>query len=222
MIKYDIIQTGSMGNAVVIQDNILVDCGVPYKKVEPYLENIKLVLLTHIHSDHFKASTIRRMALEKPLLRFGCGSFMVSSLLGVGVPKAQIDVLEPQIMYGYGVCNVIPVMLFHDVPNFGYKLHFPAGKVFYATDTGSLGRIVAKNYDLYLVESNYEGQELKARMDEKEMAGQFAYERRVMRYHLSEKQCNDWLYKMMGPKSEYVYLHQHIEREEHEGSNSKL
>ena len=28
MIKYEIISTGSQGNAVVIEDNILIDCGV--------------------------------------------------------------------------------------------------------------------------------------------------------------------------------------------------
>ena len=219
MIEYEVVATGSTGNCVIVQKNIMIDCGVSFKKVAPYIADVKLVLLTHVHSDHFKPSTLRRMALEKPLLRFGCCHWMVKPLVDSGVPKGQIDVLRPQVMYGYGICNVIPFELHHDVPNCGYKLHFPDGKVFYATDTGSLSGIVAKDYDLYLVERNFDSTELKERMDEKEAAGQYAYERRVMLYHLSEKKATDWLYKMMSPKSEYVFLHQHVDRgTENDGS----
>ena len=153
------------------------------------------------------------MALEKPLLRIGCGPFLVSKLLAAGISERQIDPLKPNVLYNYGICNVIPVELVHDVPNYGYKLHFPKGKAFYATDTGSLSGVVARDYDLYLVEANYKDEELKARMDAKLAAGEFPYEQRAMRYHLSEKKCNDWLYKNMGKNSEYIYLHRHVERD---------
>ena len=43
MISYDILSTGSKGNAVVIHDYILVDCGVPFKLIEPHLAKLKLV-----------------------------------------------------------------------------------------------------------------------------------------------------------------------------------
>ncbi|MBR1456210.1 MAG: hypothetical protein IJ594_03495 [Oscillospiraceae bacterium] len=218
MIKADVVATGSTGNFCVIEDCVAIDVGVPFKVVEPYLSGLKLVLLSHEHGDHFKASTIRRMALEKPLLRFGCGPFLVKKLVDAGVARSQIDVLQARMMYGYGICNVIPVELFHDVPNYGYKLHFASGKVFYATDTGNLNGIAAKDYDLYLVESNYKLKELQARMDAKIEAGEFPYERRSLKYHLSEEKCNDWLYRNMGRNSEYIYMHQHVDREfGHEG-----
>ena len=210
-IDVNIIASGSAGNAVIVQKNILIDCGVPFKALEPYMGDLKLVLLTHSHSDHFKASTIRRMSVEKPLLRFGCGPFLLETMRKIGVAVSQIDPLSPRMMYGYGICNVIPVELYHDVPNYGYKLHFPFGKVFYATDTSSLSGIVAKGYDLYMVENNYADDELRARMDEKLAAGVYPYEQRVLKYHLSEKKCNDWLYKNMGSNSEYIYMHQHRE-----------
>lgn len=214
MIDFDIIATGSTGNAVIIEKNILVDAGVPYKKIEPFMKDLKLVLLTHAHSDHFKASTLRRMSLEKPMLRFGCGAFLAEKLTKAGVPKQQIDILAPNMLYGYGICNVIPVELAHDCPNYGYKIHFPQGKVFYATDTGSLSMVSARNYALYLVEANYKADELRERMDEKLSNGQYAYEQRAMKYHLSEEKANDWLYKNMGRDSEYVYLHCHVDRGE--------
>lgn len=48
--EYEIISTGSKGNATVLNKSILIDCGVSFKKIEPYLYDLKAVLLTHIHS----------------------------------------------------------------------------------------------------------------------------------------------------------------------------
>ena len=49
-VKYNIISTGSDGNATILEDFVLIDCGVPYKVLNPYVSKLKLVLLTHIHS----------------------------------------------------------------------------------------------------------------------------------------------------------------------------
>ena len=53
MINYEIISTGSKGNAVVLDNRILIDCGVTFKKLMAVYRDIDIVLLTHIHSDHF-------------------------------------------------------------------------------------------------------------------------------------------------------------------------
>ena len=220
MINADVVRTGSSGNFCVIENSVAIDAGVPYKVVEPYMDRIKLLLLTHEHSDHFKPSTIRRMALEKPLLKIGCGPFLAKNVLDAGVRMNQIIVMHPRMVYECGIVNVIPEALFHDVPNYAYKLHFPKGKVFYATDTRSLGQIVAPSYDLYLIENNYKDEEIKARMDAKLSEGLYVYEERVIKNHLSEKRCNDWLYRNMGPRSEYVYLHRHVDRGRDESKDS--
>ena len=47
--EYEILGSGSSGNAVIINKNIMVDCGLSFKKIEPYARDLKLVLLTHIH-----------------------------------------------------------------------------------------------------------------------------------------------------------------------------
>lgn len=213
MIDYHIIETGSQGNSVVVGGKVLVDVGVSFKAVEPFLNDIKLILLTHEHSDHFRTSTVKRIAMEKPLIRFGCGGFMVKHLVDADVPTNRIDPMRENMLYTYKpLCQVIPVSLTHDVPNFGYKIFFDNGKAFYATDTGTLSGVQARGYDLYLVEANYEEDELKARLDAKLEAGQFAYEYRVKNSHLSKKQTDDWLYRNMSSQSEYVYLHCHKER----------
>lgn len=213
MVPYHIVSTGSQGNAVVINTVILVDCGVPYKAIEPYVRGLKLVLLTHIHSDHFRPSTLQRLANERPTLRFACCRWLVADLVAAGVHTRNIDVLEIGTMYGYGICNVIPVPLVHNVPNCGYKIHFPIGKVFYATDTNNLNGITARHYDLYMVEANYEDEVIKAKIAEKKAAGEYAYEVRAMHNHLSKAKCDDFIYRNIGPGGEYVYLHCHVDEE---------
>ena len=50
IMEYDVISTGSQGNAVVINREILIDIGVPLKSLKDVYKGLKLVLLTHIHS----------------------------------------------------------------------------------------------------------------------------------------------------------------------------
>lgn len=46
---YKIIRTGSSGNSVMYNNSILIDVGVPFNAVEPYVNQLQLVLLTHEH-----------------------------------------------------------------------------------------------------------------------------------------------------------------------------
>jgi phosphoribosyl 1,2-cyclic phosphodiesterase len=218
-ISFEVISTGSKGNAVVLENCVLIDCGVPYKAIRHVVGGLKLVLLTHIHSDHFAPTTVRRLAADRPSLRFGCGKWLASDLLKCGVTASNIDILSERISYGYGICNAIPFLLHHDVPNCGYKIHFPHGRVFCATDTNDLHGISAQNYDLYLVEANYTDEGIKKRIAAKEEAGEYAYERKVLQNHLSRAKCDDFIYRNIGRGGEYVYLHAHEEVSE-DGDNA--
>lgn len=214
----NIIATGSTGNAVQLGKRILLDCGVPYKHLAPILSRVNLVLLTHIHGDHFNPATIRQMAREHPLLRFGCCLWMVLPLVDCGVDVRRIDRYDPGFRYTYelfdGKFTVEPVRLSHDVQNCGYKITTPAGeRAIYATDTGTMDGIEAKNFDLYLIEANHDIDELLRRERLKKHHGKFSYEERAARTHLSKQQADDWLVSNMAPYSEVVYLHEHQERE---------
>lgn len=215
MINHQIIATGSTGNAVIIGRSVLVDCGTPFRAIAPYASNLQLVLLTHIHGDHFNPSTLRRLSAERPLMRFGACKWLIKPLVDAGVKERQIDVLEPGCWYDYGLCKVSPFDLVHDVPNCGYKLHFPGGKAIYATDTENLDGIEAKDYDLYLIECNYEANEIAQRIAEKVINGQYAYEQRVLKTHLSKAKCDDFIFRNIGATGEYVYLHAHENNEQY-------
>ena len=209
---YNIISTGSKGNAAVINDRILIDCGIPFKALEPVKKDLRLVLLTHIHSDHFNPRTARALSKERPALRWGCCEWMVGPLLEAGVDKRRIDVLDPAIpafeMYG-NLCSIRPVMLTHNVPNCGYHILSNGERLFYATDTGTLDGIEGRCYDLYMVEANHTRADLEARMEAKRAAGEFSYEWAAAQNHLSKEQAEEWLYQQMGPNSQYIFLHQH-------------
>lgn len=209
--KYNIIATGSNGNAVILNDCILIDCGVSFKALKPYYKKLQLVLLTHIHGDHFNAKTIGKLASERPTLRFGCCRWLVKSLLKAGVKASQIDIygIEKHYYYvttGFSVC---PVYLAHDVENCGYRVFMGDKKAFYATDTVSLSGITAENYDLYLIEANHLTEEIKKRIKRKRGTGEFIYEDRVMLTHLCKEKADEFILANAGENSVYEYLHGH-------------
>lgn len=218
---YEIIATGSSGNAVLINDAILIDCGVSWKKLDPYAKQIRLVLLTHEHGDHFKPSTVRALHRERPAVRFGCCEWMVKPLVDAGVDKRVICVMnpygEPPDVAGWlynGIGVVRPQFIPHNVPNCAWHICISEdGKtgtdIFYATDTSSLDAVEAKNYGYYFIENNHERAEIEARIASKQASGEYAYEIEAMRNHLSREQAEDWLAQNMGANSKYVFLHQH-------------
>lgn len=210
--NYKIISSCSTGNATIIRDIILIDCGVTFKKLEKYYKQLKIVLLTHVHQDHFNRSTIKRLAQERPTLRFACCEWMIQPLLECGVERRNIDILQIGTKYDYKLFKIVAIKLYHDVNQCGYRILFDDYKVIYMTDTKTIEGISAKNYDLYLVEANYKENELEERIKQKQLQGDFTYEWRVKDTHLSEEQCVEFLLNNMGKNSEYVFMHQHIER----------
>lgn len=215
---YNIIGTGSSGNAVVIDKHILIDCGVPFKALAPVIGDIKLVLLTHAHKDHFKPGTAAAIHRRRPTVRFGCCAWMVGYLLDAGISKRMIDVYDFNYLYDYnhnGGYTLMPERLTHNVPNCGYHISGPDGTVlFYATDTGTLDGITAKDYDLYLIEANHTQAEIEERAAAKQAAGEYAYEVEAAKNHLSQEQAMDWIYQNIGTKGQYVFLHGHTDKKE--------
>lgn len=214
--NYNIISTGSNGNAVVIEDKILIDCGVSFSKLKQYYKKLQIVLLTHIHTDHFNKTTIKRLAIERPTLRFACCNWLVNELVQCGVNKRNIDVLNVGVWYNYGGFKISPILLYHNVEQCGYRvfINYPDGikKIMYATDTNKLDGITAKNYDLYMIEANYTENGIQERINAKKALNMYCYEYDAMLNHLSKEKCDEFIYNNMGENSKYVYLHQHIEK----------
>lgn len=216
---YDILATGSSGNAVVINGEILIDCGVPMKKLRESgcIKDLRMVLLTHAHGDHFNPATVRALHQERPALRWVCCEWMVPHLLEAGVLAQLIRMPTKKRSCECRNIRFFPVDLVHDVPNCGWHIWTENERLFYATDTSTLDHIEAKDYDLYLIEANHTRAEIEARIADKQSRGEFAYEVRAARNHLSHEQALDWLARNAGPNSRYVFLHQHMEKEKKDG-----
>lgn len=201
---YNVLSSGSKGNCVLYHNTIAVDMGIPYKMISAYKNALQIVLLTHIHGDHCNISTIKKLAFERPTLRFACGEFLTRHLQGI----KNIDVLEVGKVYDYGQFKISPIHLYHDVPNFGYRIFKDDTKIIHATDTAHLDGITAKDYDLYCIESNYNEDTVFESIESKKARGEFAYQIGSINTHLSEQQARDFIFKNRGEKSKVVRLHE--------------
>lgn len=214
----EIIATGSKGNAVVLNGVYLIDCGVPFSNLRPYLKKLRLVFLTHIHSDHFHAATIRKLHSHRPTLRFVCcRNLLVPLCSEAGVSPDNVTVLEPgqTALFSHmpdGQLRVTPFELIHNVPNVGWLFRSDAGSALYATDTQCIP-LSAPNLDLYMVECNYKGDELERRKERKLAEGGFIYEDTVAACHMSFETVMQWLSQNATPHSKVVFLHQHISQD---------
>ena len=151
------------------------------------------------------------MQEERPALRFGCGKWLLPSVLACGVPKRKIDVYIPNMKTRYtDDLQLIMTPTKHNVTNCCYRISLNGEKIFYATDTNNLNGITAPEYDLYMIEANYEDDEIQERIRKKEENGQYAYEYEVLKNHLSKQKCDDFIVRNAGIKSEFFYMHGHI------------
>lgn len=200
-----VIGSSSSGNAIIYNSIALVDIGVSYASIKPYAKQIQVVFLTHIHSDHLRITTLKRLCKERPSVRIACGEWMVEKLKYITNP---IDVLEFGQWYDYGAFQVAMGKLYHDVPNCFYRFNFDGYKAFHATDTAHLKGITAKGYDLYALEHNY--CEIKAEeiINEAMRNGEFTHVMSSVNSHLSVQQAHKWLLENMNTDSKVVRLHE--------------
>lgn len=126
--------------------------------------------------------------------------------------KKNIDIFQIGTTYDYKLFKIIPVKLYHDVLQCGYRVLFDDYKIIYMTDTKTVEGISAQNYDLYLIEGNYDEDEITERIKQKQQNCKYVYEFRAKDSHLSIQQASEFLLNNMGENSEYVFMHQHVER----------
>lgn len=207
--KYKILKTGSSGNAVLLENGLLLDCGVPFKLIEPHLKKIKAVFVSHEHKDHMNISTLKRIHELRPTVRFLAGFWLKRYLDMSGIKKSNIDYLSPNKTYDYNLFKIIPFILIHDVKNIGIKILDKKNKekVLYAVDTKKIDHIRAVNYDLYLIEANYDEEKLEQNIKRDKENGLFSYGERVKETHLSIQQVSGWLLDNAGENSVYEFLH---------------
>jgi len=164
---------------------VLLDVGLPYKHLVEFAERIKIVLLTHIHSDHFNRSSLRRLYVENEDIKFCCAEFLLNELTSMGIDKKRIIVVEAGKKYKIDDITFSPINLPHDVPNFGYRIMHNGEKHIHATDAANMEGITAMRYDSATIEANHFLDEALEIISSKRLIGEFCHLERAIKTHLS-------------------------------------
>lgn len=202
------------GNCYIYNQDLMIDIGVSFAKIKSYIKDIKLLCLTHEHSDHLRKKTIQKLIYEKPTIKIVCGEWLVQTIVDIGVNKKNIFVLKLNKKYDLGKYIIELVPAIHDVDNCGYKITIKENnyRIFHITDTASIEHLEAKNYNMFAIEANYNEELLEEHINQalesEDNKNKLLYLNRVKMTHLSDTQCNDFLISNMGNNSEYVKLHQ--------------
>lgn len=219
----NVIQSSSKGNCFLYYDNtVMVDVGVPFEKIKTYIDNIKIIFITHQHSDHINPTTIRKLIVKKPTLKFVCGEFIVKRLINIGVQN--IDTLKAGVVYDYDFFKVSPITLYHDCLCFGFRFleKMTGHKHIHATDTAHLDGITATNYSSASLECNHEENRVLELIAEAEAKGEFTYLKGAMNSHLSVQQAVEFVKKNNIKKLIPCHISKKTEKEVKEYINENL
>lgn len=213
MIK--VISTGSEhGNAVLVDERILIDVGVGVKKVAPYLDKLQYVLLTHKHGDHFHAPTIKSIAKKKPLVKFLVPSYLAESVRKLGV--LNVYEIAPNHIHADGTDFFTTTRIKHknsdmsDCPNVAWRLNLNGTKILYVTDTHVLDNLVAKDYDYYIIEMNFKESELLALIQKEIEEVGFSHRIRAKETHLSLERAEAFLKANISDMDKAVIIPMHM------------
>lgn len=201
---YNVISTGSHGNSIIYHGCIMVDIGVSFSAIKPFIDDLKLVLISHIHSDHINHTTLKKLVKERPTLRVGCGEWMKESLDYC----KNLDIYESGILYNYTKFQISPVTLYHEVECFGFRIFKDGHKTIHITDTAHVQGITAKGYDLFAIEHNYDEDTIYEKIAEAESQGKFSHQRRSINTHLSDQQAIQFILENASETSKVLHLHQ--------------
>ena len=219
---YKVIASSSKGNAYLVHNEILIDVGVSYKILAPYLKDAKLILLTHAHSDHFKTDVISRIAMLHPNIIFIAGSWLEESLIRLNV--GNYIILEPNgkwlSLLGY---LIYPVIAYHgdqkgEVYNYGYRIVKGNHKTFHMTDTGSYEGINAKGYDILAIEANHDSNLINERLELARQDGRYEHGYYSKIYHASIQKAHKFVEENRKEDTQVIYLHQsdtYLSEEQH-------
>lgn len=204
MIFYSLF-SGSSGNCILVcssSTNILIDAGMPGKRIEESLNLVGLsikdihgVFVTHEHTDHVKGAGIVSRKGNIPLF-FTFGTFMASKKYLGNISDDNINIVTNESIYFRDICiRSFPIP--HDAAEpVGYSITDGKNEVSIATDIGCLTDEIfnnIKNSNIILLECNHDIEMLKF--------GPYPYElkRRILsnKGHLSNDDCGKAVLKIM-------------------------
>lgn len=182
--EYEVIESSSSGNCVIVGD-VMVDIGVGFNRIKKKLYDIKVVIITHVHSDHVKRATYDRIRKLFPHITI-VGNWQVHQDYGVDV------VSNPGFDFKVKGYTFTPFKMYHDVECHGYSWEVGGERVLFATDTYSLKGVDADwKYDYLFIEANHDVKKVERARNE--YRGSYNPYLEAQR-HLSVDDCRTFYY----------------------------
>lgn len=198
-LDYEVIATGSTGNAVRIE-NIMFDCGIPFSKMKDALYKVDTLLITHAHSDHIKKTTFEKIRKEFPSITI-CANSDVAYQYDVDI------VVGNQPFRLRKRRTVIPFDGVHDVPVTGYVIQMKGLNILYMTDTAKVPVPEDIPLDYVFLESNFDEKKLKQQAKKYKRHGYDPY--LSVTRHLSTQKCKEFYFvHRRDENSKLIELHQ--------------
>lgn len=157
--------SGSTGNCIYVendnQQGILLDCGLPYSKIEKILKdknrsikNIKAIFITHEHSDHVSGLESFLNNVEGIDLYASKGT-----INALGLPETKFNIIKKHSIVQILSFKVLCISKPHDAREaLSFIIENKSKKLCFFTDLGHITSEIThsmKNSDILYVEANY-------------------------------------------------------------------
>ena len=175
----------------------MVDCGIAFQRLKEYLYDVDYLIITHIHTDHLRKSTYKKIRKMFPNIKV-IGNYEVAQTV-------EVDYIANA---GYSVkdlpFNLIPFECIHDVVTYGYIWTIEDKRIIYATDTHDLSLApVDEPFDYLFIESNHDEKKIKMAKATKGYDPKVSAQR-----HMSTQKAKEFYYVNRKDKdSELIELH---------------
>lgn len=156
---YHVINSGSDGNSVRIE-NLLIDIGIPFKRLKEELYQVDVIFITHAHYDHLQKGTYDSIRKKFPNIKV-CGNYDVAKKLQKWKSK-ELDIITGSRQVGGKGILFTPFECVHDVPCQGLVIEWKDLRILYATDTCSLENVPEGTFDMFFLESNHDEKVIQA------------------------------------------------------------
>ena len=217
--KIDIIGTGSSGNCVVIDNSIVIDCGLPIKKIGQTVINADALFITHRHSDHLNLSILHHLYRKAPwklTQSLYTNADVEKKIIADRSPRFEPTLNQQhiydqhsniQITAGGRQYAVQMFPLHHDVENEGFVFTRDDGKkLIYATDTNSIADAPSEKFDAIMLEGNFDEDKIIDYLKSDDFNERFRAMRNMR--HLSVQQFENFVSTHAKSQAEIYQLHE--------------
>jgi len=218
----DVLGTGSDGNSIVIDNELMIDIGLNVEDMSAHLRRVSAVFVTHRHGDHLRTGAVNWLATKRPTFAENCLYLNEDSRNHVRdrAPKAWPRVAKAPVLTDSDdfvvrtrqgrQYRIETFPLVHDVENQGFVITNEQGEsLIHITDTMTASPAPRRKYDYLLVEGNWD-EDLVEDMIENGSPAQRDRALRNMR-HLSVQAFETFVRKHSHPDSKVLQLHKSME-----------